>query len=144
MAGVALLPLLLLLGSLLGALVEDNRGTMIGDVLTFWNLVGIFGFVVYVPVMAISLSGALLLPRKFRLGRWLASIGSVAMVFVAAALVFAGIADVVAPPEHRDPDSWAGPLSPFGTAVFVAPYVAMLAANVVVLVRLWKRTKRPA
>ncbi|MGW6376634.1 hypothetical protein ACWFRB_11310 [Rhodococcus sp. NPDC055112] len=45
--GVALLPLLLLVASLVAALIEDNRGTMIGDVLIIWNLYGIFGLVVF-------------------------------------------------------------------------------------------------
>src|SRR6476659_5152510 len=83
---VALLPLMLLVVSLLGAFVEDNRGSWVGDVLAMWNLIGIFGLVVFVPLVAVSLFGAGVLPWKFHLGRWLSSLGSSAMMLVAGAL----------------------------------------------------------
>lgn len=136
---VALLPLMLLAVSLLGAFVEDNRGSWVGDVLTMWNLVGIFGSVVFVPLVAVSLIGAGVLRWRFRIGRWLSTLGSSLMMLLVAAIVLGAIADMVAPPEHRDPNSWAGPLSLLGTALFVVPYVLMTTANAYVLMRLWKR-----
>lgn len=139
-AGVALVPLLLLGCSLLGGLIEDNRGTMIGDVLVTWNLVGVFGALVFVPVMVVSLAGAGALAWRFRFGRWLASIGSGAMVLLASAVVYGGVAEAVAPPQWRDPNSWAPPLSPATAAIFVVPYLAVAAANVSVVLRLWRRT----
>lgn len=137
--GVALLPLILLGGSLLGGLIEDNRGTMIGDVLVTWNLVGVFGALVFLPVVVVSLVGAGVLAWQFRFGRWLASIGSAAMVLLASALVYGMVADVVDPPEWRDPYSWAPPLTPLTVTIFVAPFLAIAAANVYVVLRLWKR-----
>ncbi|MDH6292013.1 hypothetical protein [Rhodococcus opacus] len=139
MVWVALLPLMLLAVSLLGAFVEDNRGSWVGDVLTMWNLVGIFGSMVFVPLVAVSLIGAGLLRWRFRIGRWLSTLGSSVMLLVATALSLGAIASLIAPPEHRDPNSWAGPLSILGTALFVVPYVVMTTANAYVLIRLWKR-----
>ncbi|MFG1781389.1 hypothetical protein ACGFIU_03050 [Rhodococcus oryzae] len=136
---VALLPLMLLVVSLLGAFVEDNRGSWVGDVLVMWNLIGIFGLVVSLPLVVVSLIGAAVLPSKFHLGRWLSSLGSSAMMLVAGALVVGAIADLTTPPEYRDPNSWAGPLSLLGTALFVVPYLVIIAANTFVLVCLWKR-----
>ncbi|MFI6430739.1 hypothetical protein [Rhodococcus oryzae] len=136
---VALLPLMLLVVSLLGAFVEGNRGTWVGDVLAMWNLVGIFGLVVFIPLVVVSLFGAGVLPSKFHLGRWLSSLGSSAMMLIAGALVVGAIADLTTPPERRDPNSWAGPLSLLGTALFVVPYLVMVAANMIVIVFLWKR-----
>ncbi|WP_182263124.1 hypothetical protein [Rhodococcus sp. UFZ-B548] len=138
--GVALLPVLLLVVSVPAALIEDNRGTLIGDVLGTWNLVGIFGLVVFVPVVTVSLFGAGALAQQFRFGRLLASIGSVAMALVVAATVIGAVADVVGPPQRRDPNSWSVPLSPFATALFVIPYLVIAVLNVYVVIRLWRRT----
>jgi hypothetical protein len=136
---VALLPLMLLAVSLLGAFVEDNRGSWVGDVLTMWNLIGIFGSMMFAPLVTVSLIGAGVLRWKFRVGRWLSTLGSSTMIIVATALTLGAIADLVVRPEQRDPNSWAGPLSLLGTVLFVVPYLGMVAANAYVLVHLWKR-----
>lgn len=140
-AWVALLPLILLVVSLLGAYVEDNRGSWVGDVLAMWNLIGIFGLLVFIPLVTVSLVGAGALRWKFQLGRWLSSLGSSAMILVATAVVLGAIVDLFAPPEHRDPNSWVGPLSAPGTGLFVVPYLVMVAANGYLLVRLWKHPR---
>ncbi|OUS95094.1 hypothetical protein [Rhodococcus sp. NCIMB 12038] len=102
---MALLPILLLVVSVPAALIEDNRGTMIGDVLVTWNLFGIFGLVVTVPVTMVALFGAAALKQQFRFGRWLVSLGSVAAVIVFAALAYGIVAETVSPDEWRDPNS---------------------------------------
>jgi hypothetical protein len=61
------------------------------------------------------------------------------MILVAVAVILGAVVDLLAPPEHRDPNSWAGPLSILGTTLFVVPYLAMVAANGYLLVRLWRR-----
>lgn len=137
---VALLPILLLVVSVPGGLIEDNRGTMIGDVLVTWNLFGIFGLVVFVPVMTVSLFGAAALNRQFRFGRRLASLGSAATALVFAALASSMIAETVSPPQWRDPNSWAPVLTPFAASLVVVPYFAITAANVYVIGRLWTRS----
>ncbi|MDZ7917438.1 MAG: hypothetical protein U5O16_37380 [Rhodococcus sp. (in: high G+C Gram-positive bacteria)] len=142
MTSAALLPILLLVISVPAALIEDTRGTLIGDVLNSWNLVGVFGLVVVVPVMTVSLFGAGALAEQFRFGRWLASIGSVGMVLVAAAAVYGAVAEVITPAAWRDPYSWSVPLSPFATALFIIPYLVIAAINIYVIARLWKGTVR--
>ncbi|MFE5701642.1 hypothetical protein [Rhodococcus koreensis] len=136
---VALLPILLLVVSVPAALIEDNRGTMIGDVLVTWNLFGIFGLVVTVPVTMVALFGAAALKQQFRFGRWLASLGSAAAVIVFAALAYGIVAETVSPDEWRDPNSWAPVLSPSAAVLVLVPYFAITVANTYVIGRLWKR-----
>lgn len=136
---VALLPILLLVVSLAAGLIEDNRETMIGDVIGTWNFFGFFGLVVVVPVMMVSLFGAGALKEQFRVGRWLASVGSAAAVLVFAAVVYGGIEEAVSPDEWRDPYSWAPVLTSFAASLVVVPYFAITVANVYVIGRLWTR-----
>lgn len=136
---VALLPILFLVVSLAAGLIEDNRGTMVGDVLATWNFFGFFGLVVVVPVMMVSLFGPGALKEQFRFGRWLASVGSAAAVLVFA-VVYGGIEEAVSPDERRDPYSWAPVLTPLTESLVVVPYFAIAVANVYVIGRLWTRS----
>lgn len=87
-AWVALLPILLLLVSVLAAVFDSNRWPMLGDVQGTWILVGAFGLVVFVPAMVVSLFGAAALKQQFRFGRWLASIGSAAVMLIVATFAY--------------------------------------------------------
>lgn len=138
-AAVAMLPLLVLLVSIPGGLIEDNRGTVIGDVFAMWNLFGIFGLVVSGPVMIVSLLGATLLTRRFWLGRWYATIGGGAAILFHGVLVFGTVAEVVSPPQWRDPYSWGPVLTPLSASIVVLPYVAGIVAGGYVIIRLWSR-----
>lgn len=137
-AWVAFLPILLLLVSVPAAALESDRCPMLGDVLGTWILVGAFGLVVSVPAMVVSLFGAAALKQQFRFGRWLASIGSAAVMLIVAALTY-GIVAEAAEPERRDPNSWGPALSPLSASLVLVPYLAIAVVNVYVVVRLWKR-----
>ncbi|MBF6181338.1 hypothetical protein [Nocardia otitidiscaviarum] len=137
-AWVALLPVLLLACSILGALVMNDFDTSTGDVLATWNVAGVFGLLFYGPAMAVSLYAALVLEQNLRTGRWLASVGSAGTVLVFGFLGYTIVSEAVAP-EMRDPYGWAPVLSPFTASLAVAPYIAIVLANSYVVVRLWRR-----
>lgn len=138
-AWVAFLPILLLLVSVPAVGPASNRWPLLGDVLIAWVLVGTFGLVVFVPAMVVSLFGAAALKKQFRFGRWLASIGSAAVMLIVAAITYGIVAEALTPPEGRDPNSWGPALSPLSASLVLVPYVAIAVVNVYVVVRLWTR-----
>ena len=138
-AWVAFLPILLLLVSVPAAGLESNRWPLLGDVLIAWVFVGAFGLVVFVPAMMVSLFGAAALKQQFRFGRWLASIGSAAVMLIVTALTYGILAEALTPSERRDPYSWGPALSPLAASLVLVPYLAIAVVNVYVVVRLWKR-----
>lgn len=138
-AWVAFLPILLLLVSVPAAGLEGNRWPLLGDVLIAWVFVGAFGLVVFVPAMVVSLFGAAALKQQFRFGRWLASIGSAAVILIVAALTYGIVGEAFTSPERRDPYSWGPTLSPLAASLVLVPYLAIAVVNVYVVVRLWKR-----
>ena len=139
---VALIPVLLVGLSIPAGVVLADTGTVVGDAVATWML-GVFTLVVFVPIAAVSLVGAYEIDRpRSRLGRPLASIGAVAAVLAHAMVVFSVVMEVVEP-ERRDPYSWAPALTPSVAGVVVIPHIVAAAANVYVLVRLWRRHRAP-
>ncbi|MGB3371024.1 MAG: hypothetical protein WBA81_10420, partial [Rhodococcus sp. (in: high G+C Gram-positive bacteria)] len=102
-------------------------------------LYAVFGLVIFAPIMVVSCIGALVMISRFRVGRWISTAGNVATAVSMAILVYAGTADLVVRPADPDPDSWVSALTPVGTILFVVPYVALLAANLYVIRRLWRQ-----
>lgn len=138
---VALLPLLVLGVSIPGGLFLANSGTVVGDVIAMWMLLGVFGLVIFVPVATLSLLGSAALDnRNFWVGRWLASISAVAATLLYAFLAFVVIEEA-AVPEMRDPNSWAPQLTPVSALLVVVPYVAGAAGSIYVVGRLWRKAR---
>lgn len=139
---VALVPVLVLVVSILGDLFGAGLGSAAADVFAMWQFVGVFGLLLFGPVIAVSLLGtAALGADRFRVGRWLASIGALGAVLVHAAVVFVVLADVVSPPEWRDPNSWGPVLTPVTGFVVVIPYVVGGLGSAHVVGRLWRRRR---
>lgn len=136
--GVGLAPLLLLALTTPVVVILGSRDGLLPEVLSNWNLYAVFGLVIFAPIMVVSCIGALVMISRFRVGRWIATAGNLATAVSMAILVYAGTADLVVPPADPDPDSWVSALSPVGTILFVVPYVALLAANLYVIRRLWR------
>ncbi|WP_032402323.1 hypothetical protein [Rhodococcoides fascians] len=118
-----------------------NSGTVVGDVVATWMLLGIFGLVIFVPVTTLSLLGAAVFDnRNVRVGRWFASVGAVAATVFYAYLAFVVIEEA-AVPEMRDPNSWNPQLTPVTALLVVVPYIAGAAGNVYVVGRLWRQAR---
>ncbi|OZC73648.1 hypothetical protein CH251_14040 [Rhodococcus sp. 06-462-5] len=127
--------------SIPGGLFLANSGTVVGDVVATWMLLGVFGLVIFVPVTTLSLLGAAALnSHNFRVGRWLASVGAVSGTLFYAYLAFVVIAEAVVP-EMRDPNSWGPQFTPVTALLVVVPFIAGAAANVYVVGRLWRQAR---
>ena len=137
--GVGLAPLLLLALTTPAVVILGSRDGLIPAVLSNWNLYAVFGLVIFAPIMVVSCIGALVMISRFRAGRWISTAGNVATAVSMAILVYAGTADLVVRPADPGPDSWVSALTPVGTVLFVVPYVALLAANLYVIRRLWRQ-----
>lgn len=138
---VALLPVIVLGVSIPTGLFLANSGTVVGDVVATWMLLGIFGLVIFVPVTTLSLLGAAVFDnRNVRVGRWFASVGAVAATVFYAYLAFVVIEEA-AVPEMRDPNSWNPQLTPVTALLVVVPYIAGAAGNVYVVGRLWRQAR---
>lgn len=135
---VAVLPILFAAAVVAFAFVDDNRSTLLDDVLILWYFVAFFGAVVYVPVAVVSLLGAAALKRQFRFGRFLSSAGCFAVLLMCSLMVWTAVSEAVTDDELHDPYSWTAPLSPGEAFAFALPYVLIAAAEVYLIVRLWK------
>ncbi|MBM7460520.1 hypothetical protein ACIBED_04260 [Rhodococcus coprophilus] len=138
---MALLPVLFAAATMLSAhYLDEHRQSGIGDVLSNWYFIAVIGSVVIAPVVAVSLSGAAALTRRFRIGRLLSTVGCTAALLPAAALTYAGISEALSGGiRQQDPNSWTPSLSALETLVFTAPFAVIAGANIWVLVRLWTR-----
>lgn len=135
---VALLPTLFVVATLVGAHFDEHRRSFLGDLLSNWYFLGIFGSALFVPVMVVSLLGASALARQFRFGRWLSTAGSVTALVLLGAIVYGSVAEALSDDPWHDPNSWAPRLSAGEHLVFAAPYLAIAIANACLLVRLWR------
>lgn len=138
---VALLPILFAAATLLSAhYLDEHRQSAIGVVLSNWYFVAVFGSVVIVPVLAVSLCGAAALSRRFRIGRLLSTVGCTAALLATAALTYAGVTEALSGGiRQQDPNSWTPSLSALETLVFATPFAVIAGANMWALVRLWAR-----
>ncbi len=135
---MALLPVLFAAGTLLSAhYLDERRRSVIGDVLSNWYFVAVFGSVVIVPVLVVSLCGAAAL-SPLVLSR--ASVGDGG--------VYGSVAGCWCVHLRRcrrsvlrwqAPNSWTPSLSVVETPVFTTPFAVIAAANMRVLIRLWTR-----
>jgi hypothetical protein len=135
---VAVVPILFAVGVLAFAFVDDNRSTLLGDVLSLWYFVGFFGSVVYAPVAGVSLLGAAALRRRFRFGRCVSSVGCIAVLLMCCLMVWTAVSEAITDDKLHDPYSWTAPLSPGEAVVFAIPYVLIATVNVYLIARLWK------
>lgn len=141
--GVALSPLFLFGMSVPANVVLAGAPAPIGDAVTTWMVLGAFSFVVFFALAALSFVGAARLRSAHGpLGRWLVSIAAAAAILVHAGVVFSVVESVVVP-ATRSPDSWAPELNASTAAVVVIPYIVAAAANVYVLIQLWRRHRPP-
>ncbi|WP_167323698.1 hypothetical protein [Rhodococcoides kroppenstedtii] len=141
--GAALAPLFFFGMSVPANVVLAGAPAPIGDAVTTWMVLGAFSFVVFFALAALSFVGAARLRSAHGpLGRWLVSIAAAAAVLVHAGVVFS-VVESVAVPATRNPDSWAPKLNANAATVVVLPYIAAAAANVFVLIRLWRRHRAP-
>lgn len=136
--GVGLAPVLALILTMPVVALLDRQDGGMSDAFGDWNLYTVFGLTVFAPIMVVACVGALVTIANYTAGRWISSAGNVAAIMCAAVLVSAEITDLVTPSTDRDVASWVSALTPSGTAVVVVPYLALLVANVYVLVRLWR------
>ncbi|MBY6364326.1 hypothetical protein [Rhodococcoides corynebacterioides] len=141
--GAALAPLFFFGMSVPANVVLAGAPAPIGDAVTTWMVLGAFSFVVFFALAALSFVGAARLRSAHGpLGRWLVSIAAAAAMLVHAGVVFS-VVESVAVPATRSPDSWAPKLNANAAALVVFPYIAAAAANVYVLIRLWRRHRAP-
>lgn len=135
---VGLSPLLALALTVPPVAIMDHRGRFLSETLSNWNLYAVFGLVVFAPIMVVCSIGALVMISNFTAGRWISSMGSLAMCVCAAVLIYAGASDLVAPADNSAP-AMVFAVTSLGTAAFVLPYLALLAADFYLLRRLWSR-----
>ncbi|MFC7959265.1 hypothetical protein [Rhodococcoides kroppenstedtii] len=141
--GAALAPLFFFGMSVPANVVLAGAPAHIGDAVTTWMVLGAFSFVVFFELAALSFVGAARLRSAHGpLGRWLVSIAAAAAVLVHTGVVFS-VVESVAVPATRSPESWAPELTANAAALVVFPYIVAAAANVYVLIRLWRRHRAP-
>lgn len=136
---VGLSPLLVLALTVPPVAIMGHRGRLLSETLGNWNLYAVFGLVVFAPIMVVCSIGALVMISNFAVGRWISSLGSLAMSVCAAVLIYAGATDLVAPGGSSAPATVLA-ATVLGTASFVVPYGALLAADLYVVRRLWSRS----
>lgn len=139
-AWVGVLPILFGVAVVVFSFVDESRSTPLGDALSLWYFLGVFGSVVYVPVSLLALLGAAALRRWFRFGRWLSTLGAVAVMLMCGLMVLIAVDEAVTDDALHPPYSWTAPLSPGDAVVFAVPYVLIGTVNVCLILRLWWRS----
>ncbi|MFI6865394.1 hypothetical protein [Nocardia sp. NPDC050406] len=136
-AGVALLPMLLLLLTVGAAEALDEPATRIGKILELCLFIGVAAQVPLAMFTVASLIGAIALARSnFRVGHWFARVGAGASAVICGLFVAIILTDALDPGTRTE---WH-PLNSVPAALLaLSPTLVAGFANVYILVRLSKR-----
>lgn len=135
---VGVAPLLVLVLTMPIMALIDHQDLLPGA-LGDWNLYAVFGLTVFAPIMIVACVAALVMIADFRAGRAVSTFGNVLAILCMTVLATAEITDLFRPVVDGDPAGWVSALTPSGTPLFVAPYIAVLVANAFVALRLWRQ-----
>ncbi|MEV6278111.1 hypothetical protein [Nocardia sp. NPDC051832] len=137
---VALLPMVFLTATLLAEQLVNDYSARLGKILELSNILGIATQVVLAPFLVVSLIGAFALRRRnFRQGNWFAKVGSTATALACFLIVACVLAVATGP--NPSPYEWKPLYSLPAALLALAPHLAIVSANVYIVVRLSKRRR---